>query len=90
MKGKGEVVFLKNVFIPEGEVPFAFGLVSMKTMMGNRMKSPYGVPSILTVRDQEKTLGTFWLQIIKYFFASNEEVVLQAEQMERDYYMQIE
>lgn len=54
------------------------------------MKSPYGIPSILTVRDQEKTLGTFWLQIIRHFFASNEEVVLQAEQMEKDYFIQIE
>lgn len=90
MRAKGDVVFLRNVFIPEGEVPFVFGLVTMKTLMGNRMKSPYGVPSILSVRDQEKTLGTLWLQIIKHFFASNEEVVLQAEQMEQDYFTQIE
>lgn len=66
------------MFIPEGEVPFAFGLITMKTIMGTRMKSPYGIPTILTVQDQAKTLGTFWLQIIRYFFSDNEEVVLQA------------
>jgi hypothetical protein len=89
-KGKGEIVFIKNFFIPEGEVPFVFGLVTMKSLVGTRLKSPYGIPMILTVRDQEKTLGSFWLQIIKHFFASNEEVVLQAEQMEKDYFTQIE
>lgn len=89
-KGKGEIVFLKNFFIPEGEIPFVFGLVTMKIIVGNKMKSPYGVPVILTVQDQEKTLGTFWLQIIKHFFAADEEIVLQAEQMEKDYFTQIE
>jgi hypothetical protein len=78
------------VFIPEGEVPFSFGLVTIKAIMGNRMKSPYGMPSILTVRDQEQTLGTFWLQIIRHYFASDEEIVLHAEQMEKDYLTQIE
>lgn len=58
--------------------------------MGNRMKSPYGIPSILTLCDQEKTLGTLWLQIIRHFFAADEEVGLQAEQMEKDYFTQIE
>lgn len=71
-------------------MPFVFGLVTQKTIVGTRMKSPYGVPTILTVSDQQKTLGTFWLQIITHFFAHDEEAVLHAQQMEKDYFTQIE
>lgn len=43
------------------------------------MKSPYGIPTILTVRDHEKTLGTLWLQVIRHFFANDQEAVKYAQ-----------
>ena len=68
---KGDLLFYKDLVIPEGYFSFVFTLVTIKEIVGNKMKSPYGVPLILSLCDQEKTLGTFWLQIIKSYFSDN-------------------
>jgi hypothetical protein len=39
------------------------------------MKSPYGLPIPMSVDHMKKTLGCFWLQIIKQFFFQNENIV---------------
>jgi hypothetical protein len=46
----------------------------MKMICGSKMKSPYGVPFIISVNDTQKTLGTFWLQLIRTFFWHNEQI----------------
>lgn len=68
---KGDLLFYKDLVIPEGFYSFVFTLVTIKEIVGNKMKSPYGVPLILSLCDQEKTLGTFWLQIIKAYLSDN-------------------
>lgn len=85
-KGRGDVFFYKNQTISEGEVPFVFGLVTTKTIVGNKLKSSYGVPLVILVKDHENTLGTFWLQIIKTYFAENKEAVDAANAMQMDYW----
>jgi hypothetical protein len=36
-------------------------------MYGNRMKSPYGYPGIISIDPQLHTLGSFWVEILKVF-----------------------
>lgn len=49
---KGDLVFYKDFVIPKGYYPFVFTLVTIKEIVGNKMKSPYGVPLILSLCDQ--------------------------------------
>lgn len=67
-----------------------FSLVTTKVICGSKMKSPYGLPIPISVDHMKKTLGTFWLQIIKHFFFQNENIVEEAERFERDYFAEIE
>lgn len=49
---KGDLIFYKDLVIPEGYYPFVFTLVTIKEIAGTKMKSSYGVPLILTLCDQ--------------------------------------
>ena len=84
------MIFYKNLALAEGEVPFVFGLVTTKTIVGNKLKSPYGVPLIILVKDHENTLGTFWLHVIRTYFAGNKEAVDAANAMQKEYWVEIE